>query len=291
MATLPYYHVDVFTDVPFAGNGLTVFTESEKLSKQAMLKLTQEMRQFESTFLQHIDGQKFKANIFTCNEELNFAGHPILGAAATLHDLFQPGDGYATWEFVLNNKTVQVSTQKEAGIFKATMNQGKAVFNSELDETQTAWILKSLNLDESDLYPNFRPQIISTGLPYVILPLRQNALKAKISIDNLEEIIRSWGAMFVGTLEIPGLSIRTWDNRGLVEDSATGSLAGPSGAFLVKNGLQVYDTEFVLNQGHNLGRPAKLIVKIDSITDDVYVSGNVCKIAANSLTAYDDLVK
>ena len=30
---------------------------------------------------------------------------------------------------------------------------------------------------------------------------------------------------------------RTWDNFGLVEDIATGSAAGPVGAFLVKNKL------------------------------------------------------
>src|SRR5260370_37901065 len=101
MKPIPYYHVDVFSDRPFSGNGLTVFTESEGLSKSAMLKLTQEMRQFESIFLQRIDSTDVRAYIFTCEEELDFAGHPVLGAAATLHDLYQPEKQKAEWQFTL----------------------------------------------------------------------------------------------------------------------------------------------------------------------------------------------
>jgi trans-2,3-dihydro-3-hydroxyanthranilate isomerase len=83
MKAIPYYHVDVFTNVPLSGNGLTVFTEADGLSNATMLKVTQETRQFESIFLQRVDDNSVRANIFTCEEELDFAGHPILGAAAT----------------------------------------------------------------------------------------------------------------------------------------------------------------------------------------------------------------
>src|SRR5581483_5614760 len=226
MQTIPFYHVDVFSDRPFSGNGLTVFTESEGISKGAMLKLTQEMRQFESIFLQKMGPQKFRAHIFTCEEELNFAGHPILGAASTLHDLYQPGAKQAEWELALNKKTVSIITSKEEHGYKAKMNQGKAEFGMALDRGQTSWLLDSIGLKEDDLYPDCYPLVISTGLPYLIIPLRKYGFKAKIRVSNLEDKIRSWGAMFIGILDIPTLSIRTWDNLGAVEDIATGSLAG-----------------------------------------------------------------
>lgn len=289
MKTLPYYHVDVFSDKPFFGNGLTVFTESEGLSKTSMLTLTQEMRQFESTFLRRIEGNKYRANIFTCQEELDFAGHPTLGAAAVLHDQYRPESETAEWEFVLNKKTVEITTRKEGGNYKARMNQGKAGFGMVLNEQQTSWLLKSLSLNEDDLYPGCRPLVVSTGLPYLIVPLQQNGLKAKISITDLEEKIRAWGAMFIGILEIPTLSIRTWDNLGTAEDIATGSLAGPSGAFLVKHGFHQQGATIQINQGHNLGRPAKLMVEVDPNNSDVFVSGYVCKISENMLVAAEYL--
>ena len=288
MKTIPYYHVDVFSDRPFSGNGLTVFTESEGLSKDAMLTLTQEMRQFESIFLQRIDDSQVRAYIFTVEEELDFAGHPVLGAAATLHDLYQPGKLKEDWKFILNEKTVAVTTEKGERSFKAEMNQGKAEFGKILDETETAWLLDSIGLNKDDLYPGCNPAIVSTGLSYLIIPLQKNGLKARIQIANLKEKIRALGAMFIGILEIPTLSIRTFDNRGAVEDIATGSLAGPSGAYLVKSGFQNPNTLIQINQGANLGRPSQLFVKVGMTggdLTDVYVSGGVCKISQSTMLA------
>jgi PhzF family phenazine biosynthesis protein len=154
-----------------------------------------------------------------------------------------------------------------------------------LDKAQTSWVLDSIGLNTDNLYPNCNPLVVSTGLPYLIVPLQKNGFKAKINISDLEEKIRSWGAMFIGVLEIPSLSIRTWDNLGAVEDIATGSLAGPSGAYLVKHGFQKAGTIIQLNQGHNLGRPSKLFVEVEPALDEVYVSGDVCKIAESKLVA------
>lgn len=288
MKTLPYYHVDVFSDRPFSGNGLTVFTEAGGLSKEAMLRLTQEMRQFESIFLQQTGDTKVRAHIFTVGEELDFAGHPVLGAAATLHDLYYPGKQRAEWEFVLNQKTVQVTTEKGDESFKATMNQGRAEFGKELDDAETDWLMDAISLNRDDLYEGCRPVIVSTGLPYIIVPLRRNGLQAKIRVTDLEQKIRPLGAMFVGILEIPTLSIRTWDNLGSVEDIATGSLAGPSGAYLVKNGFRSSGTQIQLNQGVHLGRPSQLFVNAGMSNGellDIYVSGHVCKISQSVLLA------
>jgi trans-2,3-dihydro-3-hydroxyanthranilate isomerase len=288
MNEIPYYHVDVFSDRPFSGNGLTVFTESEGLSKEAMLKLTQEMRQFESIFLEKIDANTVRAYIFTVEEELDFAGHPILGAAATLHDLHQPEAKNAEWTFILNKKTVKVTTEKGEISFKAVMNQGEAQFGKVLDEAETDWLLNSIDLTGDDLQPGCVPMIVSTGLPYLMVPVRKNGLKAKLGAAGLEKKIRAFGAMFIGILEIPTLSIRTGDNGGKVEDIATGSLAGPSGGYLVKYGFQKANTVIQLNQGVNLGRPSQLFVEVKAQNDeltDVFVSGHVYKISQSILLA------
>lgn len=292
MKTIPYYHVDVFTDRPFSGNGLTVFTEAEGLSKTAMLKLTQEMRQFESIFLERISDNQIRAYIFTCEEELDFAGHPILGAAATLHDLYHPEQQKVEWEFILNKKTVNVITEIEEHSYKAVMNQGQATFGKVLNDDETRWLLDSISLNKDDLYPGYYPEIVSTGLPYLIVPLQKNELQAKIRVSDLEKKIRAWGAMFIGILEIPALTIRTWDNLGLVEDIATGSLAGPSGAYLVKQGLQKPNSVIKLRQGENLGRPSQLNVEVTTDNgelDDIYVSGGVCKVSQSKLLATEYL--
>jgi len=279
----PYYHVDVFSSEPFAGNGLIVFTEAAGFSQHAMQVLTQEMRQFESIFLQKISGNTVRARIFTCNEELNFAGHPILGAAATLHDLLKGKDRQADWVFELNEKTVSVSTEKKENGYDAVMNQGKAVFGRVLNPEETVSLLATINAVPEDLYPELYPTVVSTGLPYMIIPLRDNKFRAAIGAAGLEEKLHQFGAQFIGLLDIGSGSIRTGNNDGSVEDIATGSLAGPAGAFLVRHGLEKADTVIGFQQGKNLGRDSKLYVELKTCADgtmDVMVRGGVCKIGS-----------
>src|SRR5689334_10945995 len=84
---LKYHHVDVFSSKPLSGNGVTVFHLRKALPATVMQELTREMRQFESIFvLQKARSQTVRAWVFTMEEELDFAGHPVLGAAAALHD-------------------------------------------------------------------------------------------------------------------------------------------------------------------------------------------------------------
>src|SRR5512145_578667 len=79
------FHVDVFAAAPLTGNGLTVFLDTDGWSQSVMQRLTREMKQFESIFLSDIGPTDATARIFAVEEELPFAGHPVLGAAAVLH--------------------------------------------------------------------------------------------------------------------------------------------------------------------------------------------------------------
>jgi trans-2,3-dihydro-3-hydroxyanthranilate isomerase len=280
MKSLSYYHVDVFTGQPLSGNGLTVFTDAGHLSQTSMQRLTQEMRQFESIFLQVLSPGRIRAFVFTCEEELDFAGHPVLGAAATLHDLSKAREEQAEWTFVLNEKEVSVTTRRNGLGYTAEMNQGKAEFPKVLDTSETRMVLDWMNLSPEDL--GGAPQVVSTGLPYLLLPLQKNGIRAKIGIPDLEARMFPWGAKFIGTLEIPTQEIRTWDNAGTVEDIATGSLAGPVGAYLVRHGFRAEGETIVLRQGANLGRPSQLLVRQSAA--GIFVSGEVVNVARGVLS-------
>lgn len=79
------------------GNGLVVVLDTDKLSPGLMQAVTREVRQFETAFLTGVDLDRRSAvwRIFTEDEELDFAGHPVLGAAAVLHGV-HPGGSRAS---------------------------------------------------------------------------------------------------------------------------------------------------------------------------------------------------
>ena len=103
---MKYYHVDVFSKRAYSGNGLTIFPDIPDLEKSFMQTITQEMRQFETIFLRETEANAFRAFIFTMEEELDFAGHPVIGAAALLHDLYSKEKEQDSWTIHLNSKSV-----------------------------------------------------------------------------------------------------------------------------------------------------------------------------------------
>jgi trans-2,3-dihydro-3-hydroxyanthranilate isomerase len=79
-----YYHVDVFTDVAYTGNSLAVFVDPPPLDSGQMLRITQELRHFETIFVTTLtEPDTVRARVFDLFGELDFAGHPVLGAAVT----------------------------------------------------------------------------------------------------------------------------------------------------------------------------------------------------------------
>jgi PhzF family phenazine biosynthesis protein len=207
----------------------------------------------------------------------------VIGAAALLHDLYSKEKEQDSWTIHLNAKSVVVQTTRSENYYSARMNQGKAEFRNILSKNQEKEFLSYFNLTENDQSGDLPFQVITTGLAYLILPVKSAALsKVKVTIPDLEKKLEKINAKFFYILDPEGLQGRTWDNFGLIEDIATGSAAGPVGAFLVKNKLAEVDKKIILKQGDFVGRPSQMNILVSKI-GDIFVEGEVCKIATGDL--------
>ena len=270
-----FFHVDVFATRLLTGNGLTVFLHTEGWSAAAMQRITQEMKQFESIFLSDVSVAGARARVFTVEEELPFAGHPVLGAAAVLHRALAPAAASCSWVMRLAAGDIAVTTKALGDHHLAEMNQGTAVFGEAIAAADLHPILARLGLQAHDLSPGIPPQVVSTGLPYLILPVRPEALaQAAINGPDLEALLGAFDAKFVLVLDVAARELRTWDNLGKVEDVATGSAAGPTAAYLFGLGLADPEQPLELVQGRFAGRPSRLTVRQDE-QGCVLVSGEV----------------
>jgi PhzF family phenazine biosynthesis protein len=279
------FHVDVFATGPLTGNGLTVFLDADHWPASAMQTLTQEMRQFESIFLSAISPVGAVARIFTVEEELPFAGHPILGAAAVLHRTQAPLAESCSWVLTLPHAQIAVTTIKLGTHYLCEMNQGKPILGAGIPDTALTAILTRLGLNKTDVVSGMDAQVISTGLPYLIVPVSPAALaRAKINGTDLEAQLEVLGAKFVLVLAMEGREMRTWDNLGRVEDVATGSAAGPAAAYLLARGLASPDLPIELAQGRFTGRPSKITV-IQDQDHNILVRGEVWPVSHGTLDA------
>ena len=268
---LRFFQVDVFAPRPFTGNGLGVFPEAASLSAGQMQSLTQELRQFECAFLVREGKDAVRARIFTTVEELPFAGHPLLGAGAVLHHLAGAQAEFRSLVELAGGRRLEVRSSRAQDGFQVEMDQGVASFGPPLD---VGAVPEALGLRRTDLHAGLPLQVVSTGLPYLLVPLRQGLERARILHRDFEELLSSLGAKFVYLLDVEAKEGRTWDNRGAVEDVATGSAAGPAGAYLVHHGRERPDEWQTLTQGRFAGRPSELEVHV-AASGDVRVRGTV----------------
>jgi len=278
-AALEFRHVDVFTDVPFTGNGLIVlFGSTASARAEALISVTVEMRQFELILVDfQPETGRVSARIFTAEEELPFAGHPVIGAAAALHERYAAGEPARSWVFVIAGREIAVRSRRTEGYYEAEMNQGCPTLASPLAAQDAARFAGALGLGRDDLH-GLPMQVVSTGLPYLIVPVSQGLDRARIAVGDFEERLASVGAKFVYVLDPDRREGRSWDNAGAVEDVATGSAAGPAAAFLAAHGLAAQDEAIVIRQGRFLGRPSVIAVAPDG-RGELWVGGPVAPVA------------
>jgi trans-2,3-dihydro-3-hydroxyanthranilate isomerase len=260
--------LDVFAERPLAGNGLAVVDDADAIDDETMLAFARETDLSETTFVQQADadGADYRNRIFTVAREIPFAGHPSLGTAVAM----------ARWKGLEEASFVQ---QTEAGLqpievrsegerWRAEMVQNEPEFGTELDVEA---LLHAVGLNPAEAHQDLSPQVVSTGLPTAVVPVSEP--------DSVSRAVPDYPALDAALAEAEPRAGET-PNFYLVwadtesgrararmfativpggEDPATGSAAGPLGAYLFDRvGLE----RVVISQGEEMGRPSVLEVEM-----------------------------
>ena len=240
------------------------------------------MRHFESIFLYPLNKShnEYQARIFTVDEELDFAGHPLIGATCAIHDEYHKNSARVITKFKLNTRELDICSQKKSTYYSATMNQGTPEFLSQIPQRSLGNIGEAFNLTKENL-ADLPLEVVSTGLSYLIVPLKSGL--DKVQHSNIAPLLSKYNAKFVYFYDILKQEGRTWDNNGNVEDIATGSAVGPLGAYLVKHNLAKLNETITIHQGRFLRRPSELTVMASGTKDaitQIAVSGDTCIIGS-----------
>ena len=280
--------VDVFTSTPYRGNSLSVFPDAGGLSTTQMGQITGELRQFESIFLSPSGPQHhWQARIFDLFEELDFAGHPVIGAASVLHSQHGGDDAHRHWTLELASGALTVETERRgAAAFHAVLPDVQAHFLGEPGGISRTQVASWFSLLGGDLDTRLPLEVVSTGLRYLIVPLRKGALaRARISHRELDVALAEVGADYAYLLDTEAREGRHWNNDGVVEDAATGSAAGCVAAYLHRHGQLADDQDTELRQGRFLNRPSSISISARSAEGGirVRVGGEVVLVGSGRL--------
>jgi len=288
MPNLTFYIVDVFAEEKFAGNQLAVFRGGSELSNAEMQRIAREMNFSETTFIRSERENQggYDVRIFTPMEEVPFAGHPTLGTAHILRsEIIQE----KVEKVILNLQVGQIPVTFEPGTDGLSwMKQIEPIFGQQLDLKKLASVL---GLSPNEVDDRFQIQEVSTGLPFMIVPLKNLAAlqKARINLEHFFALIKDTWAKGILVFcpeahsQTDRISVRVFvDYFGIPEDPATGSGNGCLAGYLVKHrywGKPAIDV--CAEQGYEIGRPSLLHLKADEQAGkiNIYVGGKSITIA------------
>jgi len=267
-----FEHVDVFTERIFEGNPLAVFTEPGDLSDVEMQAIALELNLAETVFVlpPQSRGAIARLRIFTPRRELPFAGHPTVGAVATIvAQRSDVPDAFAVDEGV---GPVPIRVERRDGAPPLIwLTTPRVELGPTIAADDAAAIL---GLARSDVLDDMPPRYASAGSPFLFVALRDRDAvdRAAFAAGTLPAPARPdvVGVFFFTPAherpEAPhavyARMFAPWS--GILEDPATGGATGPLAACMLHAGLlpRDEDVRLVSEQGTRMGRRSILHVRI-----------------------------
>ncbi len=271
--------VDAFTDKPLLGNPAGVVFGADQLTKEDMLRIASELNISETVFILSPTSKEanFKLKFYTPTCEVDLCGHATIAASHYLveEDIVPTIEPVTIINYETNVGVLPVEVYvKESKPEIIYMTQAKPKLKDNTISINE--VAKALRIDEKEILDTKLPlQIASTGLPFLIIPLRRlsTLLNLKPNLLKIHDISSN--------LNVTGFHIFTFETVdkdstvhtrcfapyvGVNEDPVTGTANGALGAYLVQNRIiEVKEpyTTIISEQGYAMKRPGKVHVKIE----------------------------
>lgn len=263
-----FLQVDVFAAAPYFGNPLAVFPDAGELRREQMQRIAREMNLSETAFVMRADRDSYDVRIFTPNEELPFAGHPTIGTTWVLRHL-----GVVDAADVVQRSPAgetRVRAEGEELWFTRTGEVGHDLEDEDVHAARR--VAAALGIEERDVGlearelgrpGRLRPALADAGVAQVMIPLRDGATLASLSVrPDALAALGGTGAYCFTAIQAGRLRARGFfPGLGITEDPATGSAAAALGLYLA---ARIGDVDVEITQGVEIHRESKIHVRARS---------------------------
>ena len=270
---MQYYIVDAFTDRLFGGNPAgVVLLDNDFPSDSLMQQVAAELRYSETAFVRRDGAEEFTVRYFTPCSEVDLCGHATIATFGLLWQLGKVGDN------VCMNHTLAGDLEVSAGE-RVMMQMAKPRMVGEVKDVERLCRVMQCTI------PSLPVEIISTGLPDIMLPVCSN--------EELEALAPDMSALAALSreLEVVGVHafVQTGDGYtahvrnfaplyGVDEESATGTANAALTHYLQRRDFIQTGSECSFMQGEKMGRPSvvETLLRPDG---SIFVGGH-CHIVA-----------
>ena len=274
---MQYYIVDAFTDKLFGGNPAgVVLLDNDFPADGLMQQVAAELRYSETAFVRRDGADEFTVRYFTPRSEVDLCGHATIATFGLMWQLGKVGDG------VCLNHTLAGDLEVQAGERVMMQMATPKMVGVVKDVERLCRIMQCA-------VPSLPVEIISTGLPDIMLPVRSKEELEALNPDMaaLAELSRKLEVVGVHAFVQIGdgytAHVRNFAPLyGVDEESATGTANAALTHYLQRQGLIQPGSECSFLQGEKMGRPSvvETLLRPDGT---VYVGGQSRIVAKGEL--------
>ena len=270
--------IDVFADTALSGNPLAVVEDADGLSETQMRRIASEFNQAETTFVMRSRRADLKLRSFTAaGMEVVGAGHNALGAWLWLAEegKLGPIEAPRIFQQEIGGEVLPIELRPVDGRIFGHMKQSTLKLGPALADVTP--LAAALGLAPDDIRGGPAPRVADTGVAHLLVHLRDAATvdRAEPSTKGLLKVLSAVFAegcyVYAFDGSAPNRAYARFFNPtvGLWEDAATGTAAGPLGAYLKSEGLISSTVE--VEQGTKMGRRSILRIRL---TPEPEISGS-----------------
>ncbi len=267
---ISFYKINSFAKVTGGGNPAAVVLEAGGLSTENMQVIARKIGFSETAFVMNSDKADLKVRYFTPVKEVDLCGHATIAVFSLLRDLNVLTIGHQTLE--TNHEILEI----EIGQDYVMMEMPKPKYYEYAKPEEVA---DSLNIDLEDLETEYLPQIVSTGLKDLIIPIKTKKIldQLKPDFDKIIQISKRYGAEGYHLFTLDKHKVTAYTRNfapalGIMEESATGTASGALVSYLYKYKM-IQNKEFnsiIFMQGEAMGRLSEIHVKLE-VENDVVI--------------------
>lgn len=264
------FQVDAFTNIPFGGNPAGVVTNSKGLKDDDMQRIANEMSLSETVFIRQLEDCYFKVRYFTPLCEVDLCGHATIAGIYTLAKkgyikAIEKGTKKARIETRLGPLTVDIAFSGYEPQY-IVMEQDTPRAIGRVEEINELAAAMGINVEEIGIDgTSAAPEIVSTGLPDIIMPVRNEEVLKSINVDNqaLTALSNRLGVTGVHAfaldkdLEDEAVARNFAPAVGIPEEAATGTSNGALIYYLKSNNI-LKGERLLVRQGQYMNRPSQI---------------------------------
>lgn len=296
---MKFYIVDAFTDTLFGGNpaGVVILGNTDFPEDETMRKTAAELRYSETAFIKQTGEDEFNIRYFTPAAEVDLCGHATIGSFLALADagLVSFGSSY-----INNTLSGRLNVVLSKGSILMDMAVPRAIGRiTEKEAIHQLYVVMGISEEkQGDVLTGEKsgtvliPEMISTGLPDIMMPVRSEKELAAIAPDfaALSELSKRYEVCgvhaFTVNTEDGAVHCRNFAPLyDIDEEAATGTSNGALTYYLYINGLLKEGADNLFIQGEAMNRPSKIRSRLFASSDGVkiQIGGNAVILACGEI--------